>query len=91
MKTSGRDRPVTGRTLSLAITELDVYTLSHRECGQFRPCVHENFEFFKIFMNIGTKLSTLSMGQSIVTCIVLFFMGTMLSRRKSKKLFVLVV
>ena len=78
----------------------DRYTLSHRECGQFRPYVHENFEkfkivstptgswirsrlrrdriqlsvghrtyleFFKIFMNIGTELSTLSMGQSIVS------------------------
>ena len=74
------------------------YTLSHRECGQLCPYVHENFEkfkiistptgswirsrqarsnptarrgrnyleFFKIFMNIGTELSTLSMGQSIV-------------------------
>ena len=57
------------------------HTLSRRECGQFRPYVHENFEkfkmisiptgswihleFFKIFMNIGTELSTLSMGQSI--------------------------
>ena len=72
------------------------YTLSHRECGQFRHCLHENFEkfemistptgswirsrrrphqlpvgveiisnFFKIFMNIGTELSTLSMGHSI--------------------------
>ena len=24
------------------------YTVSHRECGQFRPYVHENFEKFKI-------------------------------------------
>ena len=54
-----------------------IYTLSHRECGQFRPIPSQaqsnptarrgrNYlEFFKIFMNIGTKLSTLSMGQSI--------------------------
>ena len=72
------------------------YTLSHRDCGQFRPCLHENFEkiqnnfdpdgqldsiapeapstarrgrnhleFFKIFMQTGAELSTLSMGQSI--------------------------
>ena len=27
-------------------------------------------EFFKIFMNIGTELSTLSMGQSICICII---------------------
>ena len=25
-----------------------VYTLSHRECGQFRPCLHENFEKFEM-------------------------------------------
>ena len=25
-----------------------LYTLSHRECGQFHPYVHENFEKFKI-------------------------------------------
>ena len=24
------------------------YTVSHRECGQFRPYIHENFEKFKI-------------------------------------------
>ena len=24
------------------------YSVSHRECGQFRPYVHENFEKFKI-------------------------------------------
>ena len=82
------------------------YTLSHRECGQFRPYVHENFkkiqnnfdpdgqldsiapearlnptarrgrnyfEFFKIFMNIRTELSTLSMGQSIAQSLILKF------------------
>ena len=27
---------------------LEKYTVSHRECGQFRPYVHENFEKFKI-------------------------------------------
>ena len=78
-----------------------LHTPSHRECGQFRRYVHENFEkfkiistptggwiprrdrpearsnltarrgrnyleFFKILMNIGTELSTLSTGQSIV-------------------------
>ena len=25
-----------------------ILLVSHRECGQFRPCVHENFEKFKI-------------------------------------------
>ena len=25
-----------------------MYTLSHRECGQFRPCLHENFEKFEM-------------------------------------------
>ena len=76
----------------------NVYTVSHRECGQFRRYVHENFEknsryfhsdwqldsilppscsnptarsgrndleFFKIFMNLATELSALSMGHSI--------------------------
>ena len=68
--------------------------MSNRECGQFRPYVHENFEkfkiistptgswlsprrdriqlhvgveIFKIFMNIGTELPTLSMGHSTGT------------------------
>ena len=52
--------------------------MSHRECGQFCPYVHENFEKFemistsmgswirsRLFMNIGTGLSTLSIWQSI--------------------------
>ena len=65
---------------------LYAYILSYRECGQFRPCLHEHFEkfeiistltgswnyleFFKIVMNIRTELSTLSMGHSIVMSIM---------------------
>ena len=28
--------------------DADCYTVSHRECGQFRPYVHENFEKFEM-------------------------------------------
>ena len=80
----------------LSKIHLQPYARSHRECGQFLPCIHDNFEkfemistppgswwdqrrnriqlpvgveiileFFKIFTNTGTELSTLSMGQSI--------------------------
>ena len=29
------------------------YTVSHRECGQFRPYVHENFKKFKMISTDG--------------------------------------
>ena len=36
------------------------YTLFHGECGQFRPCIHENFEKFEMISTPDGQLNSIA-------------------------------